>query len=200
MQRKIMGPPRLQKRLIALAVFALAAKARAQNPPVPETSDTVIRSSAHEVLLDVVVRRKNMSLATKLKASDFTVTEDGVPQTIKTFRLVGGRDARVIPQNPKVTGPAIKSAADQANSLREPNFISIVFDSISPDSRKNALEAATDFLNQEFQPNTYAAIFGLNLRLSAAQGFTNDRMALMRAVNKVIRGNFWNLPPRPPAF
>ncbi len=79
MQRKIMGPPRLQKRLIALAVFALAAKARAQNPPVPETSDTVIRSSAHEVLLDVVVRRKNMSLATKLKASDFTVTEDGVP-------------------------------------------------------------------------------------------------------------------------
>src|SRR5271170_5925942 len=109
-----------------LGFACLATILPAQVPQTPESAGAVIRSNVREVLLDVVVRRKNMSLANKLKASDFTVTEDGVPQTIKTFRLVGGRDARVVPQAPQVTGPAIKSAAAQANSLREPNFVSIV--------------------------------------------------------------------------
>jgi len=157
-----------------------------------QTPDPVIRSDVREVLLDVVVRHKNLSLATKLKASDFTVLEDGVPQKIKAFRLVGGSDTRTAPaasEAPKVTGPAVKSAAGQANSLREPNFISVVFDSIGPDSRQNALTAAADFFNQGFQPNTYAAIFGLNLRLNALQGFTNDRAALLRAINKAVVGN-----------
>jgi len=161
-----------------------------------QTQDTVIRSDVREVLLDVVVRHKNLSLATKLKASDFTVLEDGVPQKIKAFRLVGGSDTRIVPatpEAPKVTGPALKSAADQANSLREPNFISVVFDSIGPDSRQNALSAAADFFNQGLQPNTYAAIFGLNLRLNAVQGFTNDRAALLRAINKAATGSSMEL-------
>ena len=73
-----------------------------------QTQDTVIRSDVREVLLDVVVRHKNLSLATKLRASDFTVLEDGVPQKIKAFRLVGGSDTRIVPatpEAPKVTGP-----------------------------------------------------------------------------------------------
>jgi VWFA-related protein len=166
------------------------APAHAQNP---ERSDTVIRSSVHEVLLDVVVRHKNLSLVKKLKASDFTVTEDGVPQTIKTFRFVGGREAQVIPETPAIVGPAVRSAAPHANSLREPNFVSIVFDEIGPDSRKNALAAAADFISQEFQDNTYAAIFGLNLRLNALQGFTNDRAVLQAAVQKAVSGNSMEL-------
>ena len=128
-------------------------------------------------------------MAKKLKASDFKVTEDGVPQTIKTFRFVGGDEARVIPQAPEVIGPALKAATAQANSTRQPNFVSIIFDNIGPDSRKNAIEAATDFLTQQFQENTYAAIFGLNLRMNAVQGFTNDRARLGAAVHLAVTGN-----------
>ncbi len=158
-----------------------------------QTPETVIRSNVHEVLLDVVVRHQNLSLAKKLSAADFTVTEDGVPQTIKTFRFVGGREAQVLPEAPPVIGPAVQSAAPHANSLREPNFVSIVFDEIGPDSRKNALAAAADFLAQEFQDNTYAAVFGLNLRLNALQGFTNDRAVLQAAVRKAVTGNSMDL-------
>jgi hypothetical protein len=44
-----------------------------QNPTLDkpaEHSGTVIRSNVREVLLDVVVRRKDLTLAKKLKASD----------------------------------------------------------------------------------------------------------------------------------
>src|SRR5215469_7207868 len=126
-------------RRAVIGFLFVALRLFGQNPPAPESSGTVIRSSVREVLLDVIVRHKNMSLVKKLKASDFTVIEDGVPQTIKTFRFVNGREARVIPQQPQVVGPAVRSAAALANSLREPNFVSIVFDQIGPDSRTNAL-------------------------------------------------------------
>jgi len=169
----------------------LAAILPAQEPQAPGSSGTVIRSNVREVVLDVVVRRKNLSLATNLKQSDFIVTEDGVPQIIRWFRLAGGPEARVIPAPtpPQPTGGSAVPIAAQANSTREPNFVSIVFDQMGPDSRQNALNAATDFLEQEFQDNTYAAIFRLNLRLNAIHGFTNDRAELKEAVRKAVNGN-----------
>jgi len=57
------------------------------------------------------------------------------------------------------------------------------------DSRQNALIAATDFLDQEFQDNTRAAIFRVNLRLNAIHGFTNNRAALAAAVRAALTGN-----------
>ena len=140
--------------LAAFGFAWLAAILPAQEPQTPESSGDVIRSNVREVVLDVVARRKNLSLATKLKASDFTITEDGVPQTIRSFRSIGGREARVIAPPPKPGGGSAVPDAAQAISPREPNFVSIVFDQIGADSRKNALTAATDFLEREFQDNT----------------------------------------------
>lgn len=165
---------------LSLAAFALFA----QEPQAP-----LVRSNVREVVLDVVARRKNLSLATKLKASDFTITENGVPQTIRSFRLIGGREARVIGAPPTPVGGSAGPAAVATISARESNFVSIVFDQMGADSRKNALEAATDFLDQEFQDNTQAAIFRLNLRLNAIHGFTSDRAALRAAVRAAINGN-----------
>ena len=66
-------------RLIPLSLILAMLPALAQQP-APEVSDSVIRSTVREVLLDVVVRQKNQQLARKLKASDFIIKEDGVPQ------------------------------------------------------------------------------------------------------------------------
>ena len=91
---------------VALGFASLATILPAQEPQSPESAGAVIRSNVREVVLDVVARRKNLSLATKLKASDFTVTEDGVPQTIRSFRLIGGSEARVVTPPPKPDGGA----------------------------------------------------------------------------------------------
>ncbi len=171
--------------LAALGFALLATILPPQESQLPDAAGTIIRSNVREVVLDVVARRKNLSLATKLKASDFTISEDGVPQTIRSFRFVGGREASLIPAPPNpVSGPI----AAQPISAREPNFVSIVFDQMGAGSRQNALDAATDFLDQEFQDDTQAAIFRLNFRLNAIHGFTNDRAALRAAVRKAVNG------------
>ena len=179
----------MRRRLVTLGFALLSAILPAQQPQSPASPSTVIRSNVREVMLDVVARRKNLSLSTKLKASDFTITEDGVPQTIRSFRLVGGPEARAIVPPPAPVGGSTVPAVASPISTREPNFVSIVFDEMGADSRKNALDAATDFLEQEFQDNTQAAIFRLNLRLSAIHGFTNDRVALAAAVHAALTGN-----------
>src|SRR5579863_6886054 len=44
-----------------------------------------LKIQAREVVLPVTVRDKKGALVTSLKSSDFTLTEDGRPQTIKSF-------------------------------------------------------------------------------------------------------------------
>jgi VWFA-related protein len=184
-------------RHLALPACALLTTlSPAQKPPAPANSNIVIHSNVQEVVLDVVVRRGNQSMVTNLKAADFTITENGVAQKIQSFRFVGGEDAganALPPSSAKSSScttpaPAICPAAAPQVAAREPNFISIVFDQMGAGSRANAIEAATDFLNQEFQENTKAAIFRLNFRVNVLRGFTDDRNALASAVRLAVNG------------
>src|SRR5947209_16567573 len=129
-----------------LRVAAAAVLSVVLLPAQYQTPEAIIRSDVREVVLDVVVRHKNLSLVKNLKPSDFTVTEDGVLQTIKAFRLVGGRDAQVLLEQ-AASGPATSVSASRVKTLKQPNFVSIVFDSIGPEWRAKALEIAADFLD-----------------------------------------------------
>jgi VWFA-related protein len=78
-----------------LAVSALAfllASGAAQQPPANQSPDkaadkpmTTIKVQSNEVLLPVTVVDKHGALVTTLTAKDFTLTEDGRPQVIKSF-------------------------------------------------------------------------------------------------------------------
>ena len=65
-----------------LALQCLPATISAQSSDQPATT---LKVQAREVLLPVTVRDKHGALVTTLKAGDFTLTEDGRPQTIKSF-------------------------------------------------------------------------------------------------------------------
>jgi VWFA-related protein len=177
----------------------LAGGLLAQQPAVvPESSDTVIRSNVREVLLDVVVRQRNHQLDKKLKASDFTITEDGVPQKIKTFRLVTGKDTEPAPApvTPQRSAAAPQSGAPPAASVQkveEPAFISIIFEELTPESRKYARDAALEFLKHELRSNTYVAIFSLDNALYRLQDFSNDRTLLTSAVERAALSNYSSL-------
>src|SRR5665213_1716793 len=76
---------------LPLAVLALAAtcavSTTAQKPaaePAQEPAAT-LKAQAREVLLPVTVRDKHGALVTTLQKADFTLTEDGRPQVIKSF-------------------------------------------------------------------------------------------------------------------
>ena len=65
-----------------LVLFGLAAPAQ---QPAGDQPVATLKVQAREVLLPVTVRDKHGALVTNLTASNFTLTEDGRPQVIKSF-------------------------------------------------------------------------------------------------------------------
>ncbi len=68
----------------SLVASLIALPVPAQQPAAAKPAAT-LKVQAREVLLPVTVRDKHGNLVTGLKPSDFTLTEDGRPQTIKSF-------------------------------------------------------------------------------------------------------------------
>lgn len=70
-----------------LAIFPLLALSLSGTAQQPAASQpvTTLKVQAREVLLPVTVRDKHGNLVTNLTAADFTLTEDGRPQVIKSF-------------------------------------------------------------------------------------------------------------------
>src|SRR6185295_2873134 len=56
--------------------------------PSAQDQDDVVRVRSNEVRLDVVVKDKKGRPIRDLKAGDFEVLEDGVPQKVESFRFV----------------------------------------------------------------------------------------------------------------
>ncbi len=83
-----MNPMRVRS-VFCLAVTMLTLPclrvAGAAQQPASGQPVATLRVQAREVLLPVTVRDKKGALVSSLKASDFTLTEDGRPQTIKSF-------------------------------------------------------------------------------------------------------------------
>jgi VWFA-related protein len=75
--------------LVAASVFsvgvAIAASAAPQTPSAPATPSTTLKVQVNEVILPVTVRDKKGQIVPNLKQDDFTLMEDGRPETIKSF-------------------------------------------------------------------------------------------------------------------
>src|ERR1017187_4451042 len=68
--------------MLALACVPVAGAAQ---QPAQEQPSATLKIQAREVVLPVTVRDKKGALVTSLKVSDFALTEDSRPQTIKSF-------------------------------------------------------------------------------------------------------------------
>lgn len=69
-----------------LLFYSLRPSSAAQKPSAPASQPmTTIKVQAREVLLPVLVLDKHNAIVTNLTAKDFTLTEDGRPQVIKSF-------------------------------------------------------------------------------------------------------------------
>ncbi len=69
---------------LVLALTVACSSSAAQEPPTNKPI-TTIKAPAHEVLLPVTVIDKHGALVTNMTANDFTLTEDGRPQVIKSL-------------------------------------------------------------------------------------------------------------------
>ncbi len=155
----------------------------------PEDTGVTLKSSSHEVLLDMVVRDKHERMVRNLRPEEVEVYENGVRQQVKSFRLVSGKD-QLVYEHQQAAATKAGGGAPVAQSVRNISLVAIVFHSMSPRGRDFAREAALEFLNNELLPNTYVAVFSLDSSMNALQAFTNDKAALIRAVNHASTGNY----------
>jgi VWFA-related protein len=155
-----------------------------------QTPDVVIRSSAREVLLDVLVRDAHGRLVTNLKPGEVSVYEDGVRQDMRSFRLVAGSEVRI--EDEKQAAEAQRAGSQtvqtdaprqQVNPLRTVNVVCLILNDLNPETRGFAFESARKFVNEELRPNTFIGVFSLDASgLRPVFPFSNNREHLIKAV------------------
>ena len=146
---------------IALLLLIASLSTQAQ------TTDQSLTIGAKEVLLDVIARDKKGRNVRDLKPEEIEIYEDGVKQTITSFRLLETTVAATTIANTSTSFPVDPS--------RPVNLVTMVFDNLDNSSRKLAREAALDFVNTCMQQNVMVAVYTVGNRFYVLQSFTTDK-------------------------
>jgi VWFA-related protein len=153
-----------------------------------EKEAPVIRTTSREVLLDLVVRDKHNHPIANLRPEEIEVYEDGVRQQIKAFRDVEGKEQLQAEQRAAASEASTQAPAQPRKTLRQVNFVSIVFAQIAPLNLEFAHQAVLEFLKSDNLPNTFVTIYSLSRNLELKQAYTNDKDALLRAADTAAKG------------
>jgi VWFA-related protein len=178
--------------IVALCVGGSIAFAAAQTPQNPAT----FKAGVTLVQLDVsVIDKKTHRPVRGLTAADFSVSEDGHPQTIAAFAAVDVPDP---PPLPMVDGKPVTWLRDiapdvQSNSLAgKPEsrlFVMLIDDAMIPDDPwmiRQAKTAAHSVIAKLGLTDRMAVV--LSMESGSAQDFTSDRSRLDAAVEKMHLG------------
>jgi VWFA-related protein len=163
------------------------------------------RSGVRLIVQTVTVTDKDGRPVEGLTASDFTVTEDGQPQTISfvEYQRVPERTATTPPPPidrslvpaapvPSATVGQITAPATGDQRFRDRRLLILYFDltAMPPADQGRAFNAALRFVETEMQPNELLAIMtfaGGGVRVK--QDFTDNRAQLREVIQTLIFGD-----------
>jgi VWFA-related protein len=144
----------------------------------PALPQPTVKANVEEVLLDLVVRDKKGKPITDLKPEEITVTDNGVKQSLLSFRLVRGSEAI------SSTG-----ASTPLDPLRQIRLVTLAFEPLAaPDQRKLARAAALDLVKGDQGINVFYSVVVIDTKLLVLQHFTKDRVALTKAIERATEG------------
>src|SRR5882762_7854161 len=179
------------KRLIApltvalLAAFSLAAQGQPQQAS-SDQAPTTIRSTAQEVLLDIVFRDKKGRTIRDVRPEEIHISEDGVEQNLTSFRLIEGNAPKSgIPG--AVTTESLTPALDP---MREIRLVTLVFEGLDVEGKRFFRQALKDILDTAPEQNLYFSILTIDQKLHVIQPFTADHAALLKSVDKSLLWSF----------
>jgi VWFA-related protein len=165
-----------------------------------QAQEPTFQSSANLVIIDANVRDKAGKVMPDLKASDFTLLEDGKPQTISVFefqKLEGDTLLQAVPAaKPVVDTPAKAQPKTAANAptptvpqqvIRYQNrrLVAILFDysTMGIPEQSRAQEAAIKFVHEQMKPADIVAILYAGTGpVKIVQDFTTDRDRLEEVI------------------
>ena len=168
------------------ALTALAVQPPPQQPPQPPT----FRAEANLVRVDVTVVDRHGEPVVTLTAEDFAVEEDGVPQTVQSFKFVSA-DGQPPPGDD--VSLAIRSPEHAAaEAARDDVRVFVIFwDEYHIGRFAEAIKgrkALTDFVSTSFSPTDLVALMDPLLPVDALR-FTRDRRELAEKISK-LEGRF----------
>ena len=151
---------------LALSCAAFCACGQAPKQPANQAVDVSI--NADEVLLDLVVHDKRSKPVLDLKPEEITVTDNGSPVKLSSFRFVGREDKseRLITLVFDRPGPVIGTTQQT-----------------DPSMMRNARDAAARILKMVPESGFSFAVLSVEGRLRLQSGFTSDRKALAQAID-----------------
>lgn len=182
------------RRLICLLI-ALPLAVPAQEP------EPSFRTTASEVLLDVVVRDKKAHIVRDLRPDEFQVFENGVPQKVRRCDFFDGHEKPEAPEASPASAtaaaaPAAPPQAPSVQELRDASVVSVVVANLDPRGRKLAVDTMHEFIKDEMGPNTYVGVFTLDtlIGLRRVQPYTNDAERVANGVERAASIVFHERP------
>lgn len=142
---------------------------------------TKLRVTSRAVLVDVIVTNSSGNPVTGLSKSNFTVTEQGKPQTISFFEEQGAAPRSAQPvEMPKLPPDVFTNFSPFSPP---PALNVILLDSLNTRMENQSVvrSQAMKFL-QSAKPGTRSAIFTMGLELHFIQGFNDDPSVLAAAI------------------
>ncbi|MBI3693378.1 MAG: VWA domain-containing protein, partial [Acidobacteria bacterium] len=148
------------------------------------------------IVVDVQVRDRDGKPIEGLKKEDFTILEDGKPQTISIFEFQRLTLAP-LPASPSVSVPASpvrlpasppvrREPAAPARVIRyqDRRLLVLFFDfsAMPPTDQIRAQEAALKFLDQKMTAADLVSVMTFSTRLQVVQDFTDDRETLTKTI------------------
>ncbi len=198
---------RFQTRIEAwLVIAALAASAGAQsigsNTTPGQTESFKLTLNSQLVVEQVVVKDKKGEFVNGLTAKNFTVTEDGVPQTIKFCEHQQFSEAlEPLPPTPaedenitiykKLARTQIAPETPESSKYKDRRLLALYFDmtAMNPQDQMRALTAAETFVRKEMTAADLISILRFNGgSVDVLQDFTADKNRLLSILSTLIVG------------
>jgi VWFA-related protein len=176
--------------LATVLIFAPSEWA-GQAPSPPQTG--TIKVQAPSVVVDVLVTDRKGQHVSGLKASDFTVFEDDVRQTVSTFvpPVASGtmepEKVRTAPQPP--ASPTSAAANPNPLVLANVRFITLVLDmgDLRPGNIERSVQAAERYIKTTVAPEDFVAVYWIDQSLHLAVPFTADKGAAAAGLDEIAR-------------
>jgi VWFA-related protein len=169
---------------ILLITIGLSPALVCSQTPASQDQDEVIRVRSNEVRLDVVVKDKKGRQVRDLKATDFEVSEDGVPQKVESFRFVTREATPVTAETNKAKPSGPDSATPTAGARSTPAITALVFDRLSPEARALARKAGLAYAQEGMAAGSFTGVFGIDQSLRTVQTFTDNTQLIKDAVER----------------
>jgi VWFA-related protein len=171
----------------AMLCLPLCGSGSGQTAPASSAQVTTIRTSSDLVVVDVVASDSQQNPVHKLTAADFTVLEDGKPQTVKVFEEHQTQpSSATLPPAPKLD-PGIFTNFSIAPANGALNILLLDKLNTPMDAQSVVRDQVLKFL-KEVHPGTRIAIFSLTTQLKLLQGFTTNP-EILRALVEGKKGN-----------